>query len=296
LSHLLAVCSAAVPPTTDDAAPDIRTVPPDLVVPEISAGPLSAGQRFEVKDTVSGVPFVVCLPQDWSPTQSFPVLIELPGNGGYRNRFGDACSGMPQECSLGYGITAGVGAIWVAVPFLNGQGSGIAVTWWGDPPDYDPRPSVELLKRCVACVCDERFGGDAERVMLAGFSRGSIACNYLGLFDDEIADLWRGMICYSHYDGVHAGWPYPDADRASAASRLQRLIGIPQFICHESAAGQRNSVVATRNLLQDSDVFRQLTFCETGFRNHNDQWVLRPSAARHELRQWFRNMTSAKFE
>ena len=50
-------------------------------------------------------------------------------------------------------------------------------------------------------VC-EQYGGDRAAVILTGFSRGAIACNYLGLHNEEIAGLWRAFIPYSHYDGV----------------------------------------------------------------------------------------------
>lgn len=295
-NHLLLllplICATVVPVAIGDDVPDIRSVPADLVVPQITTGPPAAGRRVEVQDTVSGVPFVVYLPRDWSPLRSFPVILELPGNGGYRNSFGDQCSGLPAGCSLGYGITAGVGAVWIAVPFLNGEGNAVAVTWWGDPPEYDPRPSVDLLRRCLDYACSRELCGDRRRVILTGFSRGSIACNHLGLIDDETAGCWRGMICYSHYDGVHEGWPVTGADRAAAARRLRRLAGIRQFICHESSTDPRTSLSATRALLQQFGISSQLTFCEIGFRNHNDQWILRPSPARRELRAWFQKLTS----
>lgn len=62
----------------------------------------------------------------------------------------------------------------------------------------------------------------------------SIACNYIGLHDDEIAALWRGFICHSHYDGVRK-WDYAGSDRQSAAIRLGRLRDRPQFISHETS-------------------------------------------------------------
>ena len=79
------------------------------------------------------------------------------------------------------------------------------------------------------------MGGDPERVLLVGFSRGAIGCNYLGLYDDEIAELWKAMIPYSHYDGVRL-WGYPKSDMASARTRLKRLRDTPQLICHEIVA------------------------------------------------------------
>ena len=67
-------------------------------------------------------------------------------------------------------------------------------------------PTLENLRAMVKRVCTD-FGGDESRLVLAGFSRGATACNFLGLHDDETAKLRRGFFCYSHYDGVKP-WPY----------------------------------------------------------------------------------------
>lgn len=272
-------------------APDIRSVSPDLVVPPVTSDQLDAGRRCWVEDEFSGVSYVVWLPPDWKASSSRPVIIELPGNGGYRSPYGDTCTGRPEDCSLGYGVTGGTGAIWVCVPFLTAEGTDIAVTWWGDAPKYDPRPTVALLQRVVDFACSPQLNGDPQRVVLAGFSRGSIACSYVGLADPQIASLWRGMICYSHYDGVREAWPYPNCDRTSALQRIRRLTDRPQFICHESDARPAVSLSAAQTFLEDAGMSGQhLTFCETGFRNHSDQWVLRPGPARKRLRTWFQNL------
>ncbi len=115
--------------------------------------------------------------------------------------------------------------------------------------------------------------------------RSALAANYLGLHDDATARLWRAFICYSHYDGVHTRWPYPGTDRASALSRLQRLGGRPQFICGEGA-----NAAVTRRYLSEAGALEKgaFTILGTGFRNHNDAWVLRPGEARTRMREWLR--------
>ena len=293
---LLVGLIVASPLTSADATPEIGSVQVDLVVPEVTTGPPAAGERVEVIHADSGVAIVVYLPRDWSATKSWPVIIELPGNGGFKNALGDTCTGRPQGCNLGYGVSAGEGAIWIAVPFVNAAGTDVAVKWWGDAPDYDPHPTIELLKRTVSIACGCELNGDRNRVVLAGFSRGALACNYMGLFDDDIAELWCGMICYSHYDGVRVRWPYPDSDRPSVATRLARLGSRPQFLCHESADDREDPTRATRMMLQDSAASNRFTYCSTGFRNHNDQWVLRPSKARIQLREWFQAVISEASE
>jgi len=42
-----------------------------------------------------------------SPEKKRPVIVELPGNGGYKDSLGDECSGCPEDCHMGYGMTGG---------------------------------------------------------------------------------------------------------------------------------------------------------------------------------------------
>jgi len=124
-------------------------------------------------------------------------------------------------------------------------------------------------------------------VVLCGFSRGALACNYLGLHDDQTSALWCGFFAYSHYDGVRR-WPYPDSDLAAAERRLQRLGQRPQFICSEA-----NSTHAVQAWLQPRTNLQHMTFSSTGFRNHNDSWILRPSPARESARSWLQQTVSS---
>lgn len=264
------------------ADPDLGAVAPDLVIPPITAGAPAAGKRVFYRlpgDAVTVPEMVLYLPDDWTPRKKFPVFVEYAGNGNYQNRYGDISMGRPEGSQLGFGLSGGKGAIWLCLPFLNEAGNGIAITWWGDPPHHRPDATVALAKRAVPAIC-KRFAGDPDRVILCGFSRGSLACNAIGLHDDAIAGLWRGFFCYSHYDGVIERWPYSGADRKSAASRLLRLAGRPQLICQEG------SVEATRRYLAASGVAGDFVFLTTGFRNHNDGWMLRPSPARDAARKW----------
>lgn len=272
----LLACASALPAVP---LPDISTVPADLRVPELVDGPPAAGKRVRLELLKGSPPVILYLPTDWVQGKKHPLIIELAGNGNFKNGFGDTSSGLPEGSKLGYGLSGGKGVVWACLPFLNGAGDKTAVTWWGDAPDYRPDSTVAFIKRAVPELC-HRFSGDPERVVLCGFSRGAIAANAIGLHDEGIAALWRGFICYSHYDGVIAGWPFDGADSASARQRLARLKGRPQLICAESPLD------ATRKHLQASGVTGDFTFLETGFRNHNDAWVLRPSAARDSARAW----------
>lgn len=261
--------------------PDIQSVPPDLVVPALSEGSPAAGKRVRLGLNI------LYLPTDWKADTKWPVIVELAGNGGYKNKYGDVSTGLPEGSNLGYGLSGGKGFIWLCVPYLNAKGDQIAITWWGDKPSYDPQPTLKHLRESVRSLCHD-FSGDETKVVLAGFSRGAIACNYLGLHDDETAKLWCAFFAYSHYDGVHK-WPYPASDRESALTRLKRLGNRPQFICGEGA-----NAYLTESYLRPLAPQADLTFLGTGFRNHNDAWTLRPCEAREKAREWLKRVTSSR--
>lgn len=267
--------------------PDISSVATDLELPPLTNGKPAAGKRVKVRlpgHEQSSAYHVVYLPRDWSPARRFPVLVEYAGNGPYRNRFGDISTGRVEGSQLGYGISGGEGFIWLCLPYLDNSGKTNVTKWWGSAPSYDPQPTIDYCVEAVRSVCRE-FNGNTNELILCGFSRGAIACNYIGLHDDRIAKLWRAFIPYSHYDGVRTGWPYPGADRASALARLRRLRGRPQFIC-----GEGGNAAATEDYLRTIGIEGRFTIRGTGFRNHNDAWVLRPSPTRTALREWLEEL------
>lgn len=256
--------------------PDIREVPQDLVTPGMTTGEPVPGKR--VRQSAPGyegtaVHHALYLPTDWRKGGRFPVIVEYAGNGPYRNRFGDKCTGKVEDCNLGYGVSAGKGFIWVCLPYVSRDRKRNQLQWWGDVA-----ATVDYCKKAVRAICRD-YGGDPAAVFIAGFSRGAIACNFIGLHDDEIAGLWRGFIAHSHYDGVRK-WRYPGSDRRSAAERLKRLRGRPQFVSHEG------SVEATRKYIESARVDGAFTFQALPYRNHTDSWVLRDIPERKALREW----------
>jgi predicted esterase len=248
----------------------------------MTEGEPAAGRR--VKQTTPGwegtsVHHALYLPRDWKSGARSPVIVEYAGNGGYKNAFGDVSNGTVDGGNLGFGLSGGEGFIWVCMPFVKvtGDKKENAPTWWGDVEE-----TKRYCRKTVAFVC-EKYGGDPKKVVLAGFSRGAIGCNYIGLHDDDIAALWRAFFTFSHYDGQNTGWGYPGADRASALERLKRLKGRPQFISMEK------SVEDIRKYLEGSGVKGAFTFLGIRFRNHSDQWVLRDIPERKAARDWLRN-------
>lgn len=265
---------------------NLNAVPADLVVPPVADGPPAPGRRVRLTSQAwagTAVHHLLYLPSDWKPGAKLPVLVEYAGNGGYTNDLGDLSNGTVEGSSLGYGLSGGVGFIWIALPFVEVKDGTKrnATNWWGD--------IAETKRYCLATVAEvcEHFGGDPQRVILCGFSRGALACNYIGLHDDEIAKLWRAFFCHSHYDGVNQHWPYPDVDRRSALTRLTRLAGRPQWISHES------SITAVKDYLAASAPGGRFTFAALPYPNHTDAWVLRDLDVRTQARNWLSMVVSA---
>lgn len=254
----------------------VEAMPADLVMPPVTKGKPSPGRRvrqFNPDYMGSDVYHLLYLPTNWKKGKTYPVIVEYAGNK-YKTSLGTV-----EGSSLGYGISGGQGAIWVCMPFVEKKQRRNAVTWWGDID-----ATVAYCKSTVRRVCRD-YGGDPNAVVLAGFSRGSIACNYIGLHDDEIASLWCGFICHSHYDGMNERWPYPHCDRASAAKRLKRLGHRPQFI---SEGGSTKPIQAYLQEVWPSGYF---TFLDGGFTEHTDTWVLRDIPERKVVRDWFHRVT-----
>ncbi|MEZ6067404.1 MAG: hypothetical protein R3B90_17245 [Planctomycetaceae bacterium] len=253
---------------------NLHDIPSDLVPPVVTDEAAAAGRRVRVQlSEFAGTPLhhVLYLPINWRPDRSYPVIVEYPGNGGFENKLGDRCSGRQEDCRLGYGISAGRDFIWVCPPFVDKASTTHSLRWWGDAD-----ATTDYCRQCVRQTCAD-YGGDPDKVLLAGFSRGAIACNYIGLRNDDIAALWRGMIVHSHYDGVRQ-WGYPEDDRAAATRRLKRLGDRPQFISHEV------SIDAVRDYLRDTTV--DATFLPIPYPNHSDAWVLKDIPERTKLREW----------
>lgn len=259
--------------------PDLPSVPEDIEVPAVTPGPPGPGKR--VRLTATGwekgeVHHTLYLPKEWKSGGRYPVIVEYAGNGGYENAFGDVCEGTVEGCHMGYGLSGGEKCLWICLPYVAKAGDEYfnAPKWWGDVTETK-RYALAVLRALEAS-----HGADLSRVILAGFSRGSIGCNYLGLHDDEIAPVWRAFFCHSHYDGVRDKWPYAGADRASAMARLQRLRGRPQWISHEG------TTAAMETYLRETGIKGDFTFQAIPFRNHSDRWLLRDIPARKAARAW----------
>lgn len=276
---LSSMAAAAIAPSlrAQDDFPDLSSVRPDLVIPEILPGEPAAGKRVRQTDPEyagTEVHHTIYLPVDWTAGKRYPLIVEYAGNGNFKNQYGDISTGEVEGSKLGYGISGGRGFIWICLPYVNSREKKNQIIWWGDVNE-----TVRYARNTVRRACD-RYGADPQAVVIAGFSRGAIGCNYLGLHDDEIAKLWLAFIPYSHYDGAITTWPYEGADRVSASRRLARLNGRPVFVCQE------RSIENTKAYIQSTGTQAPFTFQRIGFRNHNDAWALRDIPERRILRRW----------
>ena len=122
-------------------------------------------------------------------------------------------------CVIGAGMTRGRGAICLALPFVDRTSGVIAEGGWGVPDDTAAY-AVAMVERVI-----REFGADPANVVLTGFSRGALACGFIGLRDDRIAALWKGFHACQHYDGD--GWN--GATEAGALERARRFRGRAVF-------------------------------------------------------------------
>lgn len=257
---------------------DIGHLELDTVVPQTMEAKPESGLRVKQKlsqFSQSEAFHTLYLPTNWSQEsqKKYPVIFEYPGNGPYKNKFGDTNSGLVEDCNLGYGLTQGIDFIWVCLPFVSAPPHKNQKQWWGDIDE-----TINYCQQVINYVCNN-YNGDRDNLFLIGFSRGAIACNYIGLHNDSIANNWKGFICHSHYDGVKR-WPYPASDKTSAINRLNRLGNRPQFILHESSTSE------VKAFLAENYPTGHFTFYTLPYHNHTDSWVLRNTKARNLVRNW----------
>ena len=212
----------------------------------------------------------IYLPSDWKQGTTYPVIVEYPPNAyppGYK--------GLVEDCKLGYYESGGSGFIWVVLPFVNTKEKKNQSQWWGDID-----ATVEYCKRNVKRAC-ETFGGDRSKIFLTGFSRGAIACGYIGLRDDGIAGMWAGLIADAQFDG---GSFTPEG----AKERLARLKGRPCCIIYgeKDEHGKANSLAGAEILKQLGE---RPKIMELPGVTHTDTSIEKPSPQRDELRAWMSN-------
>jgi hypothetical protein len=240
-----------------------------LEVPELEDAPPGPGKRVRYRlagDEGSGIYSVLHLPADWRPGKTYPVVVEYPGN----VFFAPACysTGLPDQCVIGYGMTQGRGAICLGLPFVDRAGGRVVENGWGNADE-----TADHAGRLVAEVCS-RFGGERENIVLTGFSRGAIACGYIGLRSEGIAALWKGFHACQHYDGD--GWN--GATLQGALERAGRFRGKAVF----QTDNPREKFQAVMDVMNT-----QVTWADSGLGFHSTAMFLDDRPSTRQLRAWF---------
>ena len=259
----------------------------DLVTPMMTKSAPSPGKRVrQVALEYNGTQAYhsLYLPTDWQRGKSFPVLIEYTGN----KFVPSGSTGEVKDANLGYGLSGGKGFIWVTMPYIQKGKKENALIWWGDR-----QATIDYCKVNLPRICAD-FGGDTNNLFICGFSRGAIACSYIGLADDEIASFWKGMITHDHFDGQRE-WEYQASDRESALRRINRLNSRPALIC-----GDENSFLKDHTDLADftflpvpvNDIF-SIPEGEV-LHPHTDLWAHRESSTRQKARAWLKQKVNLR--
>jgi len=239
----------------------------DVPIVEDSAPAPGKRVRYRLEgNEQSTIYSVLNLPEDWQPGKKYPVLVEYPGNIFYT----PACysTGLPDQCVIGYGMTKGKGAIALGMPFVDSTARKIAENGWGNAED-----TANYAMRMVDEVC-AKFGGDRGNLVLTGFSRGAIACGYIGLRDDNIAALWKGFHACQHYDGD--GWN--GTHMKDALVRARRFRGKAFFNTDNPESKMAQLIGAMRCAP---------TFVKSGLGAHSTAMFLDDRPSTQRLRDWF---------
>ena len=170
--------------------------PGRLIMSPRDQGDPGPGKRVYMTLAGSPVRYVLYLPRDWTAERSFPIIAEYSGNIFYfKNTYS---TGKADEGNIGYGMSKGVGAIWINLPFLSPDCLHEQLDGFGNLD-----ATAEYARKAIREVAEE-YSGDPGAVFLTGFSRGGAACGYIGLHNDEIADVWLAFHSVAGGDG--AGW------------------------------------------------------------------------------------------
>ncbi len=255
-------------------APPWNPPPGRLEVPPVEDAPPAPGRRVRFRPSgteETDLYAILHLPEGWEAGKSFPVVAEFPGN----LFFTPGCysTGRPEQCVIGFGMTRGRGAICVGLPFVDPAGGTVAEHAWGDPD-----ATADYAVRIIDEVC-ERYGGDRENLVLTGFSRGAIACGYIGLRNDRIASLWKGFHACQHYDGD--GWQ--GATLEGALERAKRFRGRSVF--------QTDNSPREFQVVMDA-MNAEVVWAQSGLGAHATAMFLDDRASTRRLRQWFADLTS----
>ncbi|MBT4821017.1 MAG: hypothetical protein HN742_13110 [Lentisphaerae bacterium] len=249
-----------------------------LDVPPMTEDLPAAGRRVRYQlpgDAGTSIYCVLYLPLDWQKGKSCPVVAEYPGNIFLNARC--YSTGRPEQCVMGYGMTEGKGTIWVSLPFINRAAGDIAESGFGANDGEDTTSyAIDLIED----IC-RNWGGDRDNLVLSGFSRGAIACGYIGLRNERIGAFWKGFSACQHYDG--SAWH--QSNMKDAVQRAERFTGRAIFQTDNSQKKYQPVVDATTPSVA-------WTWANSGLRFHATAMFLDERPSTRQLRQWFRDLVT----
>ncbi|WP_197167874.1 hypothetical protein [Neorhodopirellula pilleata] len=251
-------------------------------VPDMVEGSPAPGRRVRYRlsdDPDAEIYGTLYLPPDWNPNKRYPVIAEFPGNIFFHAK---ACwsTGRPEQCQMGYGITLGTDAIWVSLPFVDRETGQIAEAGFGSREGDD---TAAYTVRVIDDIC-ANWGGDRDNLILCGFSRGAIACGYIGLRNDTIAGLWKGFVACQHYDGSN----WRQSRMEDAIERAPRFRGRAIFQVDNSGSADNTGGTANyEQLMAHTDPAVKWTWVSSGLGSHATAMFLDDRPSTQQLRQWF---------
>ncbi|PWJ54078.1 carboxypeptidase family protein [Dyadobacter jejuensis] len=274
-----------------------------LSVPVMSDHKPEAGSRVKVIPEdyqKTEVYYSLYLPENYKPGNTYPVIVEYTGNEWPPS----GSTGEVKDANLGYAIAKRIGAIWLVLPYIQ-QGRSVT-KWWGDEVE-----TVDFALKNIREVC-ENYGGNPAEIFLCGFSRGAIGVNYLGLYNDKIAEVWLGFFTHDHYDGVRewkgTEWGSPIAKyRQAAKERMGRLRGRNCLISQNIEEGETS--FETRNYIEENsfDSLANIRYNWFSMRkviphipseavphSHTDKWLLYDSEYAETVYNWFLETIQSK--
>ena len=269
-------------------------------VPDMTDGTPEAGKRVKVTPpeyTGTQVYYSLYLPKGYSKRKQYPVIVEYTGN--YWPTSGS--TGEVKDANLGYALAEELEAIWVVMPYISEDGLSNQITWWGSV-----KLTTEFCIKNLRRICMKYKGNPAE-IFICGFSRGAVGVNYLGLHNEEMADIWLGFFTHDGYDGLkeyNTNWGKPHVKyRRDAAKRIKRLDGRTALICQNKNIEEIKDYIEENNFSDLADfTFMPVAVNEiiTDIPNedikhqHTDKWLCYNSQKAKDVFKWFRTVIKNK--
>lgn len=274
-----------------------------MIVPEMTNNKPKAGLRVKVVPEEyegTGVYYSLYLPEAYKVGKKYPVIVEYTGNEWKTS----GSTGEVKDANLGFAIAKKLGAIWVVLPYIKEKNS--VKTWWGNEDE-----TITFALNNIRQIC-MNFGGNPSEIFICGFSRGAIGVNYLGLYNEQIADVWLGFFSHDHYDGVKEWkgkvWGSPLISyRKAATTRFKRIKGRRCLISQGIQKGETNS--ATKRYIEEYglDKFAEIQYnfvpitsiisnipSEFIPHRHTDKWLLFESEYADFVFDWFKQTIKTK--